>query len=90
MWGAIIALHDRYPKQLGALQEDWWETEAHVERLCALVAWRRQLDIDAADPREELAFHTQLEDYSKQLRQKGGGITRAWTPGAPPAQWAAA
>lgn len=87
MWGAILALHDRYPEQLAPLQDGWWESEAHVERLCALVAWRRQLDTDAADPREELAFHVQLEDYSRSLRQKGGGITRAWTPGAPPTQW---
>lgn len=39
-------------------------------------------------PREELAFQTQLADYSQHLRQQGGGVTKAWKPGAAPPEWA--
>jgi hypothetical protein len=41
----------------------------------------------ADDPRHELAFHVQLGDYSRELRQEGGGVTRAWVPGAAPDGW---
>jgi hypothetical protein len=40
------------------------------------------------DPGEQIAFHTQLADYSHKLRQEGTGITTAWKPGAPPDDWA--
>jgi hypothetical protein len=40
------------------------------------------------DPREEFAFHAQLGDYAHTLRQEGGGVTKAWKPGTPPAEWA--
>jgi ornithine carbamoyltransferase len=30
----------------------------------------------------------QLADYAQVLRQQGGGVTKAWKPGAPPAEWA--
>ena len=89
MWGSIVALHGRYPRALEHLKEDWWEDNRHVETLCALVVWRDWIDQAADDPRHELAFHTQLGDYSHQLRQEGGGVTRAWRPGAPPNDWAA-
>lgn len=39
------------------------------------------------DPREELAFQVQLSDYGLALRQEGGGVTRAWKPGAAPDEW---
>jgi ATP-dependent exoDNAse (exonuclease V) alpha subunit len=42
----------------------------------------------AEDPREELAFQHQLADYAQQLRQQGGGVTKAWKPDATPAEWA--
>jgi hypothetical protein len=50
--------------------------------------WRDWIDQVAEDPRHELAFHAQLSDYSRELRQEGGGVTRAWQPGAPPGGWA--
>lgn len=34
-WGAIIALHGRYPDQLKGLKIGWWEDDATVELLCA-------------------------------------------------------
>ncbi len=55
----------------------------------ALVVWRDWIDQAAEeDPRHELAFHAQLSDYSRELRQEGGGVTRTWIPGAPPDEWA--
>jgi hypothetical protein len=39
------------------------------------------------DPRNELAFQTQLNDYAQTLRNKGGGVTKAWTPGPAPPEW---
>ena len=87
MWGAIVALYGRYPRQLENLKDDWWTDESHTETLCALAFWRQETDDSADDPREELAFQTQLADYSHTLRQEGGGVTKAWQPGAPPEQW---
>jgi hypothetical protein len=88
MWGSIVALHGRYPRALAHLKDGWWEDAAHVETLCALVVWRDWIDQAADDPRHELAFQTQLGDYSHVLRQEGGGVTQAWQPGAPPDEWA--
>jgi hypothetical protein len=88
MWGAIVALHGRYHRQLGAVKDEWWTDESHTETLCALAAWRAEIDDAGQDPREELAFQTQLADYSNILRPEGGGVTKAWKPGAPPGEWA--
>jgi hypothetical protein len=87
MWGGIVALHGRYPTALAGLKDGWWESETHVETLCALVVWRQWIDDAGRDPREELAFQAQLYDYSHILRQEGGSVTRAWTPGAAPDGW---
>jgi hypothetical protein len=76
MWGSIVALHGRYPHALAHLKDGWWEDAAHVEVLRALVVWRDWIDQAAEDPRHELAFHAQLSDYSRELRQEGGGVTR--------------
>lgn len=88
MWGQIVALHGRYPRTLSYLKDEWWTDEAHTETLCALAVWRSELDDGGVDPREELAFHAQLADYAQALRQEGGGVTKAWKPGAPPEGWA--
>ena len=87
MWGAVVALHARYPRHLGALKDEWWLDDAHTEMLCALAVWRGEIDDAGGDPREELAFHGQLEAYTRVLREQGGGVARAWVPGAPPAVW---
>ncbi len=88
MWGQVVALHGRYPRALANLKDDWWTDEQHIETLCALATWRAEIDDTGTDPREELAFHTQLNDYAHTLRQEGGGVTKTWTPGAPPPEWA--
>jgi hypothetical protein len=88
MWGAIVALRGRYPRELGHIKDGWWDHTAHVETLCALVVWRDWIDQVADDPRDELVFHAQLEDYSRALRQEGGSVSAAWQPGAPPTDWA--
>jgi hypothetical protein len=87
MWGGIVALYGRYPAALDGLKDDWWKSETHVETLCALVVWRQWIDDAGRDPREELAFQVQLSDYGLALRQEGGGVTRAWKPGAAPDGW---
>jgi hypothetical protein len=87
MWGQIVALHGRYPRTLAYLKDEWWTEEQHTETLCALAVWRSELDDAGVDPREELAFHAQLADYAQTLRQEGGGVTKAWKPGAPPDEW---
>lgn len=89
MWGAVVALHGRYPTQLEALKDKWWKDESQTETLCALTVWRAELDEAVQDPRDELAFQNQLADYAQVLRQQGGGVTKTWKPGAPPPEWAA-
>jgi hypothetical protein len=88
MWGEIVALGGRYPKALAGLNDDWWESDVHVETLCALAVWRRWIDDAGRDPREELAFQVTLADYDRVLRQESRGVTYAWKPGAPPDEWA--
>ncbi|HEX4189340.1 MAG TPA: hypothetical protein VHY83_15745 [Solirubrobacteraceae bacterium] len=86
-WGHVVALHGRYPRHLEHLKDGWWTDEAQTETLCALVAWRAEIDEEGRDPREELAFHHQLADYAHILRQQGGGVSSTWQPGPPPAEW---
>ncbi len=87
MWGAIVALHGRYPRHLQDVKTGWWEDESQAETLCALAIWRAEIDKTGQDPREELAFQRQLTEYAHTLRQQGGGVEMAWTPGAPPPEW---
>ncbi|HEX4483690.1 MAG TPA: hypothetical protein VH081_07875 [Solirubrobacteraceae bacterium] len=87
MWGQLVALHGRYPKALSWLQEGWWEEETLLETLCALAVWRAELDDSGVDAREELAFQLQLRELSHVLREAGGGVSRAWKPGAMPDSW---
>ncbi len=87
MWGAIVALYGRYPRHLENLKDQWWTDDAHTETLSALATWRQELDDTGTDPRQELAFQNQLNDYAELLRQQGGGVTKAWIPGAPPPGW---
>jgi hypothetical protein len=87
MWGAIVALHGRYPRQLQDVKSGWWTDESQTETLCALALWRAEIDDTGQHPREELAFQHQLDHYAHKLRQQGGSITKAWQPGAPPEEW---
>ncbi|HEX3509835.1 MAG TPA: hypothetical protein VHT27_01925 [Solirubrobacteraceae bacterium] len=89
MWGAIVALHTRYRRQLEALGDGWWSDEALMEMLCAMATWRAEIDDAGDDPREEMAFHARLAELSQLLRQQGTGVANTWTPGAPPSEWSA-
>lgn len=46
-----------------------------------------RLDESSVDPREELSFQAELIEFSHLLRQEGGGVAKAWKPGAPPDEW---
>jgi hypothetical protein len=85
--GAIVALHGRYPVELSALKQGWWDDNAHLESLSALAYWRQLLDDAAHDPVEELSFQLHIADFGRQLEREGGGVTKVWTPGAPPDGW---
>jgi hypothetical protein len=88
MWGALVALHGRYPTQLEALKDKWWKDDSQTETLCALAVWRAELDDTGQDPRDELAFQNQLTDYHQLLSRQSGGVTKTWKPGPPPPEWA--
>lgn len=85
-WGAIAALHSRYPRQLHSLQEDWWQDCDLLERLSALACWREQLDQHATDPREELYFHDALATFANHLAQQPASQPR-WDPNVIPSDW---
>jgi len=89
MWGAIVALRGRYARLLEPLKDGWWHDATDTETLCALAVWRAEIDDAGSDPREELAFQAQLAEFSRALREKGGGVSRTWVPGPPPPSWAA-
>jgi hypothetical protein len=88
MWGAIVALYGRYPDELKGLKQGWWKDTSQVETLCALVVWRDTLDDAGSDPRQELDFQLNVAEFGRRLSQQGGGVTKQWTPGAPPDEWA--
>src|SRR5450759_5821892 len=56
MWGAIVALHGRYPRHLENLKDRWWTDEAHTETLCALAVWRAEIDDKGENPREAVSY----------------------------------
>jgi hypothetical protein len=86
-WAQIVALHERYPTQLAGVQDGWWEHPTQLETLAALAAWRHELDQHGTDPREELLFHAQLDDYHAVLKGQARGVAKAWHPDAPPEGW---
>jgi hypothetical protein len=88
MWGAIVAPRGRYPHQLETLKDKWWTDDSTTETLAALTTWRAELDETRQDPRDELAFQTQLNDYAQHLQQQPGGVTKTWKPSPPPPEWA--
>ena len=77
----------RIPTSCSGLQQGWWNDTSQVETLCALVVWRDSLDDAGGDPREELDFQLNVAEFGRRLSQQGGGVTKAWTPGAPPDEW---
>jgi hypothetical protein len=85
-WGAVAALHARYPNQLQNLKQDWWQDTAQLEKLSAIAHWRQQLDDGAADPREELYFHDTLDRLATQLARQPGSGAR-WDPNTIPGWW---
>ncbi len=87
MWGAIAALHGRYPQHLQTLKDKWWTDDSTTETLSALATWRAELDDHGEDPRQELAFQHQLTDYAQYLRQQNPGTTKTWKPGPTPPEW---
>ncbi len=75
MWGAIVALHGRYPRHLGELKIGWWKDEAHTEILCALAVWRAEID--------EMGNDRAKRSSSRQLKiaahcEQGGGVAKQW------------
>jgi hypothetical protein len=86
LWTAVLALHHRYEDALSNLPADWWRDPALTEALGALVTWRSIIDVHGSDPREELAFHTQLIAFGRLLDQSpcGGGV---FGESVPPAEW---
>ncbi len=88
-WGAIVALHGRYPEELSALKDGWWERSSQFESLAALAVWRQEIDDHGQDPREELAFQGQLSTLSEILQRQRGSVRDTWEPGFPPAGWGA-
>ena len=86
-WGSILALYGRYPQELKWLKHGWWTDDSQVETLCAFARWRQTLDDEGRDPREELDFQLNIIELGRRLREAGGGVTKEWTPGAPPDEW---
>jgi hypothetical protein len=87
LWGSVLALRARYPRELGSLEARWWRKPARVEQLAALAAWRSQIDQDCLDPREEFIFQAQLADFQRVLEQTPGVGADVFQPGAPPPEW---
>jgi len=83
-WGDALALYNRYPTALANLPESWWRDVDLFEIVCAMAAWRLNIDCAGQDPRDELAFHHQLADFRYVLDHLPGGVTTRFMPGAVP------
>jgi hypothetical protein len=79
LWAAVLALHNRYPKELARLEASWWQNTARIEQLAALDAWRLAIDQASGDPREELAFHHQHRHRHLPPRTTTPRMARAYT-----------
>lgn len=86
-WGAVAALHARYPQHLAAIPADWWQHNHHLERITALAHWRHQLDDAATDPRDELHFHEALTRLASEFDQASSSAQRPWSPADMPSAW---
>ena len=87
LWAAVLALHHRYPKELARLEASWWQSNARIEQLAALDAWRLAIDHACSDPREELAFHHTLAELHYVLEHAPGIGIDTFHPGPPPHEW---
>jgi hypothetical protein len=87
LWTAVLALHERYPDELANLDADWWRNPSRVEVLGALATWRSTIDTSGQDPREELAFHTQLMAFGAILDQTPGSGGAAFQDETALAEW---
>jgi len=86
-WGAILALHERYPRALAKLEHDWYQHPERAEMLAALATWRAAIDTAGEDPREELAFQNALLQLARTLDQ-APGLGRPFKAGtAMPSGW---
>jgi hypothetical protein len=86
-WGDVLAFYTRYPKSLMRLPEQWWRDTDLFESVCALAAWRVNIDVAGRDPREELYFHAELEAFRHMLERLPGGVEGRFEPGAAPDEW---
>ena len=87
LWAAVVALYARYPRELDRLEASWWCNRARTEHLAALDAWRFAIDQGSRDPREELAFHAQLDDLRYALEHAPGVGADVFRPGPPQHEW---
>ena len=87
MWGAIVALYERYPRVLARLEHDWYEHAERVETLAALAVWRANIDAVGEDPREELAFHAALLQLGRILDSAPSSERRFKPDTTMPAEW---
>ena len=87
LWAAVLALHERYPDELANLEADWWRSQSRIEVLGALATWRSTIDTSGRDPRQELAFHTELIAYGQMLDQTPGVGGDMFEDAIPPAKW---
>jgi hypothetical protein len=86
-WGDVLALYNRYQGAFENLPEAWWRKSNLLETVCALAAWRLEIDWGGRDPREELAFQFQLADFRETLHRLPGGVASKFRPGAPHDDW---
>ena len=76
MWGAVVALHGRYPTQLQALKDKWWKDDSQTETLCALAAWRAELDDAGQDPRDSSPSRTSSPTTPKSCASRAAASPR--------------
>ena len=90
MWGAIVALHGRYPDPARSAQRQMVERRlADRDTVRARRMASRTRRHTARTPATSSPSRTSSPTTPKLLRQQGGGVTKAWKPGAPPPEWAA-
>ena len=87
MWGAVVALHGRYPRQLQDVKTGWWTDDSQYDTPCALAVWRAEIDEAGRDPAKSSPFNVSSIATPRRSETTAAASPRRGNPGAPPEEW---
>ena len=80
MWGAVVALHGRYPTQLEALNDKWWKDESQTESCARSRYGEENWTKPARTPATSSPSRTSSPTTPKSLAAKAAASPRRGSP----------